>query len=173
MAFRYRGVRPAIATALAAVACAAPATVHAGSTDPVLVTQLSVCTITSLTITTAIPVSTMSTAPTSFALNAQGTCTGQPSGSLFLNGSGVTDGPATCAGFVSADGVGTISVGNGLGTMTFDVAGLTAAPLIAVTMSQMGLSGTGALALSPASMEACLLGGTTVLQYTGTSVFAL
>jgi len=169
----YRGMRPAIAAALAAVACALPATVHADTADPYLVTQASICTITTLTITTGMPVSATATAPTTFGLTAQGTCVGEPPGSLVISGSGMTDGPPTCAEFTSVNGVGTISVGMSSGSVTFDIAGLTAAPLMALTMAQTGLTGVAALTLSPASLEACLLGGTTVLQYSGAGVFAL
>lgn len=166
-------MRAAIAAALAVAACALPATVHADTANPYLVTQASVCTMTSLTLTTGTPVSALSTVPTTFDLNAQGTCIGVPSGNLSFFGSGMTDGPATCAGFVAPNGVGTITIGGNGGPITFDIAGLTAAPLLTVMGSQAGLTGAGALALSPTSLEACLLGGTTVLQYTGAAVFAL
>jgi len=169
----YRGLRPAVASVLAVIACAVPASVHADEANPYVFVQASVCTITSLTITTGTPVSAVSTAPTSFGVTAQGSCVGDPPGSLFLSGSGVTDGPATCEGFVTLNGAGVISVGTSSGPVSIDIAGLTAAPLMVLAMSQTGLTGTAALSLSPVSLEACLLGGTSILQYSGTSVFAL
>jgi len=171
---RCRGWRVTAAAVLASSACAFPISAHAGSVGPL---STAVCTISQFTITTTAPVRAIpSTASTQFGVTAMGTCSGGSVGIFNIAGSGTTVGSPTCLTFAGIGG-GTVTVDNMPPVaITFALAGATPGPVMAFVMQQISLAGVGGvvlLAISPASLEACLYTGTTTLSYTGISAVVL
>lgn len=150
-----------------------------GTATPV---DSAVCQISSLTILTTIPVSTSvtdmlsGTSGTPYSLSGQGSCT-TPNGpaSLSISGSGATVGSPTCTDFVGS-GAATITVGTSGYNGNLYIAGPTASSDWALNMIPVGPSTAGTAAgdmsISTASLDACMQGGTTTLDYTGEVVVA-
>jgi len=171
----------AAAASLTAVWVVVPLRASAGIGATATPAQSAICQLSSLTIQTTVPVSASATASlsglsqTTYSVSGQGTCT-TPAGQagLFITGAGATVGTPTCTDFVGSGGA-TVTVGSSTYDGTLYIAGPTASSDWALEMTP-GPSTAGAAAgdmsISTPSLDACMQGGTTTLDYTGTVVVA-
>jgi hypothetical protein len=161
---------------LALLLAAAPAPASAGS--QAAVAESAVCTLT-VSLVFAVPVSALpagATGTPEFTVNGVGTCIGVTTTTVSIGGRGWTAVPPTCAQIVSAAGTATATVGSVTYPVAFTVTGPTAAPqLVMSSLPQvypLGINAAAQLLIAPASLQACLGGGTTTLQYTGVVLIA-
>ncbi|HEV7678961.1 MAG TPA: hypothetical protein VGQ42_10375 [Candidatus Dormibacteraeota bacterium] len=130
-----------------------------------------------LTVQLASPASPLPPAPLAavgIAVSGSGTCYGSQTLSVSIqSASGTTIAAPTCVQLASSAIPGSLMLGAASYPVTITVAGATAAPLVVARSTQLpGPVALGTVAISPASMQACLQGGTTTLQYSGALVVA-
>jgi len=174
MRFRAAWRRGAV-VGLALAWSAIPSPAHAsGDGITAAVAGSSVCEL-SLTIQLNAPATAVprSTANTAYSLVAAAACQGANGASALTvtTASGSTVGPASCAQLVSINGIATVMLGTASYPVGFYLAGLTAAPQWSFAsplgLGLGGVAGAGQLLIAPASLQSCLLGGTSSLQYPG------
>jgi hypothetical protein len=149
----------------------------ASASGQAAVAESSLCTV-DLTVHFNSPVgaaqSTATGTPVGYQMSGYGSCDGASLNvSLGVNGVGQAAVPPSCVQWIGT-APGSVVVGPDTYPVTFAVAGATAAPelvILAGSLPQflpLGVSGIGQLAITTASLQACLQpGGTTTLQYTG------
>jgi hypothetical protein len=169
--WRRRVVRCTAATA--SIWAMTPVAAQAGGTA--VVGDSAVCTITGTVLLSA-PASLAPSYSTVDALFvASGTCTGVQTVPVSITLDALAAVGPTCAQIVVLNSRGTLQRGSQPQySATGYLAGPTTAPALALVTSPIagGVVGAGQLTLAPASLLACVQGGTTSLQYDGVLVLA-
>jgi hypothetical protein len=154
----------------------APSPARAGADTVVAsVAESSVCTL-ALTVQLGSPASLLPPAPTAavpIGTSGSGTCYGTQT--LPLSVQSISGGTVVAPSCVQLTGAlsGSMVIGATSYPVAITIAGATAAPLLVIRPTTLpGPVGVGALTVSPASLTACLQGGTATLQYSGVLVIA-